>query len=323
VVAWNRELAELEPLLVEQRKRLTALERRALAAENEVHRRTGELDRLRDEMLDEGFRFESVEALAVVVETEAASATMSGQPLVETGAGWRPLAAVVPAADQPPDTAVLHERVRSLRARIRAAGAVNPAAATEYAETKERHDFLTAQLVDLREAEAGLHEAITELRQTIRQQFRETFEKVNADFQTYFSTFFGGGTARLVLTDGEDYGESGVDIVARPPGKRLQSLTLLSGGERSMTAVALLFALLEANPAPFCVLDEVDAALDEANVYRFGDALKDLARRSQFAVITHNRGTIQAADTIYGVSMSADGVSNVLSLRLADVPDTE
>src|SRR3712207_235719 len=200
-------------------------------------------------------------------------------------------------------------------------GAVNPQAEAEYAETRERHDFLVTQVKDLREAETGLQELIAELRHTIREQFRETFQRVNADFQTYFKVFFGGGSARLILTEPEDYGESGVDIIARPPGKRLQSLTLLSGGERSMTAVALLFALLESNPAPFCVLDEVDAALDEANVNRFGEALKNLTSRTQFVVITHSRGTIQAADTIYGVSMTADGVSSVLSLRLGDVPE--
>ncbi|MGD9894240.1 MAG: hypothetical protein AB7U18_23385, partial [Dehalococcoidia bacterium] len=310
----NRELAGLEPLYNQRRSRLADLERRALAAENDVHRRAQDLDRLREEMTEEGFLFEEPEPHEEV-------AAHLPRPAVLTGAGIRPLTAVVAERVAVLDPTELHERVRSLRARIRNLGAVNTAAQADYEETKERHDFLVTQLADLREAETGLQETIAELRHTIREQFRETFQKVNADFQTYFKTFFGGGNARLVLTEPEDYGESGVDIIARPPGKRLQSLTLLSGGERSMTAVALLFALLESNPAPFCVLDEVDAALDEANVNRFGDALKDLATRSQFVVITHNRGTIQAADTIYGVSMTNDGVSNILSLRLADVPE--
>jgi chromosome segregation protein len=314
LTALNHELADLEPQYNQRRSHLSDLERRALTAENDVHRRAQDLERLREEMAEEGFLFDEPEP------SEEVAARLP-RPVVLTGAGIRPLEAVVAERVAVLDPTELHDRVRSLRARIRNLGAVNTAAQSEYEETRERHDFLVTQLADLREAETGLQETIAELRHTIREQFRETFQKVNADFQTYFKTFFGGGNARLVLTEPEDYGESGVDIIARPPGKRLQSLTLLSGGERSMTAVALLFALLESNPAPFCVLDEVDAALDEANVNRFGDALKDLATRSQFVVITHNRGTIQAADTIYGVSMATDGVSNILSLRLADVPE--
>jgi len=208
--------------------------------------------------------------------------------------------------------------VLMLRGRIRGLGAVNEEAEQDYRESKERHDFLTAQVSDLREAEAGLVEALDQLRQIVRDQFRTIFQTINADFQIYFRAFFGGGNARLVLSEPEDYGESGVDIIAQTPGKRLQNLAMLSGGERSMTAVALLFALLESNPAPFCVLDEVDAALDESNVGRFSEALGKLAARGQFLVVTHNRGTVQAADNIYGVSMSAEGTSNVLSMRLGE-----
>jgi chromosome segregation protein len=310
----GRELAELEPVQTQQRARLSDLERRSLAAENDLHRRAQDLDRLREEMVEEGFDFEEV-------RHENGAVATSVRPVIVTGTGALPLESIAAEQVAVLDPAALQERVRSLRARIRAMGAVNPQARAEYDETRERHDFLITQVKDLREAETGLREMIAELRHTIREQFRETFQRVNADFQTYFKTFFGGGNARLVLTEPEDYGESGVDIIARPPGKRLQSLTLLSGGERSMTAVALLFALLESNPAPFCVLDEVDAALDESNVNRFGQALKNLTGRTQFVVITHSRGTIQAADTIYGVSMTGDGVSNVLSLRLADVPE--
>ena len=134
-----------------------------------------------------------------------------------------------------------------------------------------------------------------------------------------YSTLFGGGTARLELT-GSDVAEPGIDIIAQPPGKRLQNLSLLSGGERALTAAALLFAILKVNPAPFCLLDEVDAALDEANVVRFRERLQELARQTQIIVVTHNRGTIEIADTLYGVSMGADGVSQVLSMRMTDAP---
>lgn len=220
--------------------------------------------------------------------------------------------------DEQPSIDELEKRIRGLRVRIRKSGAINAQASADYQETKERHDFLALQVQDLREAEVTLLDAVDELRTIIRERFRETFQAVNTEFQRYFKTFFGGGQARLLLTEPEDYGESGVDIVAQPPGKRLQNLAMLSGGERAMTAVALLFALLENNPAPFCVLDEVDAALDEANVGRFGDALAQLAGNSQFLVITHNRRTVEVADQIYGISMTGESISNVLSLRLAD-----
>jgi chromosome segregation protein len=150
-------------------------------------------------------------------------------------------------------------------------------------------------------------------------EFIRTFEAVAEQFAAYFTQLFGGGTARLTLTDPDNPMASGVDIVARPPGKRTQSLALLSGGERALTAAALIFAILKVSPAPFCILDEVDAMLDESNVRRFRAVLEELARETQFIVITHNRGTIEAASTIYGVSMGADSVSRVLSLRLDQV----
>jgi chromosome segregation protein len=210
----------------------------------------------------------------------------------------------------------LQGRVRSLRAKLRQIGPVNAQAQADYDEARERHEFLTSQVADLRIAEGDVQAALDELRRVVRERFRETFHAVNADFGRYFKTFFGGGNARLVLTEPEDYGESGVDILAQPPGKRQQHLQLLSGGERALAAVALLFALLETNPAPFCVLDEVDAALDEANVGRFSETLAELADHTQFVLITHNRNTVQVAGSIYGITMSGDGVSTVLSLRL-------
>jgi chromosome segregation protein len=213
----------------------------------------------------------------------------------------------------------VRDRIAELRASIRSLGPVNEEAATEYEESRERYDFLSGQLNDLAEAEGQLHEAIAELETVIRERFRTTFKTVNAEFERYFSAFFRGGTARLELGEADENGLPGIEIIAQPPGKKLGSMALLSGGERSLTAVALLFALLQANPSPICVLDEVDAALDEANVGRFVEELRALSERTQFVIITHNRRTIETADTIYGVSMGADNVSRVLSLRLADV----
>ena len=159
--------------------------------------------------------------------------------------------------------------------------------------------------------------------QLIEADFKKTFEAVAAEFKECFTTLFGGGTAKLVLADPENLMETGVDIVARPPGKRQQSLALLSGGERALTAVALIFAILRTSPTPFCILDEVDATLDEVNIGRFRKMLQELADRTQFVVITHNRGTIEAANTIYGVSMGEDSVSKVISLKLEGEDDGE
>ena len=175
------------------------------------------------------------------------------------------------------------------------------------------------QLGDLEGAEHFLHRAIHELNGVMRKRFDVTFAQVAQGFEQYFQAFFGGGHTRLALTDPHRPDTSGVEIEARPPDKRTQSLAQLSGGEKALTAVALLFALLQHNPSPFCVLDEVDAMLDEANVGRFVSALQELAKRTQFIVITHNRRTIEVADSIYGISMGPDAASRVLSLRLADV----
>ena len=220
----------------------------------------------------------------------------------------------------------LGEQIRALRVRLRRLGNVNPDAPDEYRELVERQRFLETQESDLRAAIVSLREVIAELDAVIERDFAETVRQVDEAFGAYFSRLFGGGEAKLVLTDPDDLATTGVDILARPPGKRLQNLSLLSGGERALTATALLFALLKANPVPFCCLDEVDAALDEANVQRFRSLLVEHARTTQFVLITHNRRTIEAAATIYGISMSERGVSQSISLRLpadGDRPEPE
>jgi chromosome segregation protein len=173
-------------------------------------------------------------------------------------------------------------------------------------------------MADLEAAAADLKAIIAKLDETMEAAFAETFQQVAKEFQRYFKALFGGGEAQLILTDPDNMIESGVDIIARPPGKRLQSLALLSGGERSLTAQALIFALLKTSPTPFVIFDEVDAMLDEANVTRFRDAVSALAREIQFILITHNRKTIEAADTIYGISMGQDSVSQAYSLKVEE-----
>jgi chromosome segregation protein len=211
----------------------------------------------------------------------------------------------------------LEEEIRHLRARLRRLGDVNPDAPREYEQLLERQTFMQGQVSDLKGAIASLHEIIQELDVVIERDFVRTVQVVDEAFRSYFTRLFGGGTARLSLTSPDDPSATGVEIIAHPPGKRPQQLSLLSGGERALTAVALLFALLRANPVPFCFLDEVDAALDEANVGRFRDLLAEHARTTQFIVITHNRHTIDAAGALYGISMSELGISQTVSLKLS------
>jgi chromosome segregation protein len=217
-----------------------------------------------------------------------------------------------PAESDPPTPG----RLATLRRRFHELGAANPFAVDEYRTVRDRLDTLHAQDRDLREAIAKTRTLIADLDVLIATQFRTTFAALEVAFDARFQQLFGGGFAKLSLTDPGDLSVTGIEITARPPGKKPQALNMLSGGERTLTAVALLFAMLEVRPAPFCVLDEVDAALDEANVGRFTEALRELAGRTQFIVITHNRGTIEAADALYGVTVGDDSVSRVISLRL-------
>ena len=225
-------------------------------------------------------------------------------------------AAIAWAATPPPAEAPSAARLATLRRRYHELGAANPFAVTEYAQVRERLDAMEAQERDLRTAIADTRRLIEELSTMVADQFRTTFHALEGAFDARFQQLFGGGYARLSLTEPGDLASTGVEIVARPPGKKAQALAMLSGGERALTAVALLFAMLEVRPVPFCVLDEVDAALDEANVGRFAEALRSLADDTQFIVITHNRGTIEMADALYGVTVGEDSVSRVISLRL-------
>jgi chromosome segregation protein len=185
----------------------------------------------------------------------------------------------------------------------------------EYEETEQRHQFLSQQYEDLVNAKTELLEIINRINAQTRQMFLETFEKIRDNFRLMFTEVFGGGKADLVLSDQNDVLESGIDIVARPPGKQLQSISLLSGGEQTMTAVSLLFSIYQVKPSPFCVLDELDAPLDEANVVRFVKILQRFLAHSQFIIITHNKRTIAMADVLYGVTMQEHGVSKIVSVK--------
>jgi chromosome segregation protein len=213
------------------------------------------------------------------------------------------------------DLEAARRRIATLQRELRAVGGVAESVVEEYRELSERHAFLEHQSADLHAAMAELETAAAELEGHMRERFAEAFAAIQTAFQECFAQLFGGGEARLVLTDPDDLLRTGIEIVARPPGKKLQGLLSLSGGERALTIVSLLFGLLKINPTPFCVLDEVDAALDEANVQRFADLLAEFARHIQFIVVTHNRATMDKADAMYGVSMDAEGVSHIFSVR--------
>jgi chromosome segregation protein len=215
------------------------------------------------------------------------------------------------------------ERLVELKESIGRMGEVNLTAIEEHREISERHEFLSGQKDDLERSLLQLREAIARMNRASRQRFRETFELVNERFSQVFPRLFAGGKAELQLVvgaggDAGDLLEAGVEIVAQPPGKRLQSVGLLSGGEKALTAIALVFAIFLIKPSPFCLLDEVDAPLDEANVGRYNDLVREMSKISQFILITHNKRTMEIADTLYGVTMEDPGCSKLVSVRLTE-----
>lgn len=295
----ERERRDLERKRIESQQRLNE-------AELEYNRATIERERIRDEQA----------ALAREMQADLGPIDLPGALSHQLRLDLGDDIVELPLVESLP--AGLSDEIRELKARLRRLGVVNPTAPQEYEQLLERQTFLQGQMADLRGAIAALHEVIHELDTVIEHDFTATVARVDEAFQESFRKLFGGGSARLLLNDPENAGLAGVEIIAHPPGKRAQSLALLSGGERALTAAALLFALLLANPVPFCFLDEVDAALDEANVGRFRDLLLEQARTTQFILITHNRNTIEAAATIYGVSMGEQGVSQCVSLKLGE-----
>jgi chromosome segregation protein len=213
------------------------------------------------------------------------------------------------------------DRYREIQERIEALGAVNPQALEEYHEAQQRYDFLNAQRQDLLDSIRDTEKAIQEIDTESRKRFAEAFEAINAHFREMFTTLFGGGSGEMRLTDETNLNESGIDIVAQPPGKRLQNVLLLSGGEKALTAIALLMAVFRYQPSPFCILDEVDAPLDEPNIVRLTRLLREMSVQTQFILITHAKRTMECAQTLYGVTMQEPGVSKLVSVRFEPAPE--
>ena len=217
---------------------------------------------------------------------------------------------------KPDNIALTQKKVNNLRADIRDLGSVNVDSIEEYKQLKDRYDFMCEQRVDLENTMTKLRKMIQEMTEIMKEQFKKQFEIINQNFGEVFRELFGGGKAELSLVDEENILECGIDITVQPPGKKLQNMMLLSGGEKAFTAIALLFAILKINPAPFCILDEIEAALDDVNVYRYAEYLKKFSKNTQFLVITHRKGTMEVADTVYGITMEENGISKLLSMKL-------
>lgn len=310
-VAIDTEVSGLASTLAEQRLSLPPLEAERARLRGAIEQAERDLDRATESIrLSERERDRATLGVARAQDEQIFLTERIRNDLdLDDPAG---LDAVEDTGDPPAE-----QEINRLRDRLRRMSVVSDDVVEQYKTESERLAYLRGQLEDVEQAAAGLRRVLAELNTRMAEQFNATFREVAAAFEHTFTRLFGGGTARLVLSGSED-GAAGIDIVAQPPGKRLQNLTALSGGERALTAVALLIAIQRVNPSPFCLLDEVDAALDESNVVRFRDELRDLSGGTQYVVITHNRGTIEGADTLYGVTMGNDGVSRVLSLKLED-----
>lgn len=313
VPALEKDLAALEQGQEQQETKESELRRALREAEQRLSQSEVEVRRREDRV--QALRQEIEEALEIVIGDLPETLSIQ-QPL--------PLSAIVSPLPTVKELPIgLEQQIRDLRTQIRRLGPFNVTAKEEHEEVAQRYHFLREQSADLETASAHLRQIIAELDEMMKTAFKTTFKAIKSEFVQIFKLLFNGGTANLAPANNDAGEVVGVEITARPPGKRASSLGMLSGGERTLTAVALLFAVLRVSPTPFCILDEVDAMLDEANVGRFRGMLRELGKHTQFLTITHNRGTVEAADTIYGISMGEDGVSQVLSLSLEDLPTSE
>jgi chromosome segregation protein len=291
--AGRATLAALEESLRTLRTEAQAVQERRSAIEVELVRKQGDL-RYLDETSRRDLNASAAEVAAAQEATEATALDEAGVAEVET-------------------------RSEEVRARIEALGPVNPQALEEFQEAQQRYDFLNTQRQDLLDSIRDTEKAIQELDVESRRRFKDAFDAINENFRGMFRTLFGGGQGEMRLTDETNLADSGIDIMASPPGKKLQNIALLSGGEKSLTAMALLMAIFRYTPSPFCILDEVDAPLDEPNIQRLTRLLKEMSAETQFIVITHAKRTMEAAQGLYGVTMQEPGLSSLVSVRFDPV----
>ena len=304
--AQDGEIAQRDEALRSQRGRLTELQNLRGGLEVELAQKNMTVQNLREKVQSKyHLNLDDIRSECITIthadEGPAKIETLTPEQMAESGAGT--------------DWNSVQQQVAELQQKIDEMGPVNLVAIEEYEETEQRHQFLTTQHDDLVNAKTQLLEVINRINTQTRQMFLETFEKIRDNFRAMFVDVFGGGKADLILSDENDVLESGIEIVARPPGKQLQSISLLSGGEQTMVAVSLLFSIYQVKPSPFCVLDELDAPLDESNVIRFVKILQRFIAHSQFVIITHNKRTIGMADILYGVTMQEHGVSKIVSVK--------
>ena len=282
--------------------------------------RTEKNEKLDEKEQEQAKEYETIEDLkSQIVKLDAKKTKLEDELNNNINTMWEEYEITPNAVEEykkPENVAHTQKRVKGLRQEIRDLGSVNVDSIEEYKNMKQRYDFMCEQRLDLENTMSKLRKMIQEITVAMKEQFKNQFEIINKNFGEVFKELFGGGKAELKLADEENILECGIDITVQPPGKKLQNMMLLSGGERAFTAIALLFAILKINPAPFCVLDEIEAALDDVNVYRFADYLKHYTDNTQFLVITHRKGTMEAADTVYGVTMEENGISKMLSMKL-------
>jgi chromosome segregation protein len=300
------EITAREESLREQRRTLTELQDRRGGVEVELAQKNMAVQNLRERIQQKyHLKLDDIRSECITItyadEGPARVHTLTPEEMASAGAAT--------------DWAAVAQQVQELQQRLDEMGPVNLVAIEEYEETEQRYQFLSKQHEDLVQAKAQLLEVINRINVQTRDMFRATFDQIRENFRLMFTEVFGGGRADLILMDENDLLESGIDIVARPPGKQLQTISLLSGGEQTMTAVALLFSIYQVKPSPFCVLDELDAPLDESNINRFIRVLQRFLERSQFIIITHNKRTIGMADVLYGVTMQEQGVSKIVSVK--------
>jgi chromosome segregation protein len=307
------EIATRDESLRSQRSRLTELQNQRGAIEIELAQKNMSVQNLREKIQQKyHVNLDDIRSECITIiyadEGPAKVETLTPEQMAASGAAT--------------DWSAVVQQIEALQKRLDEIGPVNLVAIEEYEETEQRHQFLTTQYDDLVNAKTQLLEVINRINVQTREMFVTTFEKIRDNFRAMFTDVFGGGKADLILSDENDVLESGIEIVARPPGKQLQSISLLSGGEQTMVAVSLLFSIYQVKPSPFCVLDELDAPLDESNINRFVRVLQRFIMQSQFIIITHNKRTIGMADVLYGVTMEEHGVSKIVSVKFHKVDET-